>query len=113
MLLVIRRQVHSLWPDLKNNGPGRLLWREWRCAGCDLSRLACQFPRLRRERDYALLFQVKEVIGREQGISIDYAEILDAKTLEGIEFIEGQAVIALAVNVGKVRLINNLVLRGK
>jgi pantoate--beta-alanine ligase len=54
---------------------------------------------------------VKEVIGREQGISIDYAEIRDAKTLEGIEFIEGQAVIALAAKVGKVRLIDNLVFR--
>jgi pantoate--beta-alanine ligase len=54
---------------------------------------------------------VKEVIGREQGISIDYAEIRDARTLEEIESIEAQAVIALAAEVGKVRLIDNLVLR--
>jgi pantoate--beta-alanine ligase len=54
---------------------------------------------------------VKEVIAREQGVSIDYAEIRDAKTLEGIESIEAQAVIALAAKVGKVRLIDNLVLR--
>jgi pantothenate synthetase len=38
-------------------------------------------------------------------------EIRDAKTLEEIEFIGAQAVIALATKVGRVRLIDNLVLR--
>jgi pantoate--beta-alanine ligase len=56
---------------------------------------------------------VKEVIEREEGIIIDYVEIRDAKTLEEIEIIEDQAVIALAVKVGKVRLIDNLVLGKK
>jgi pantoate--beta-alanine ligase len=54
---------------------------------------------------------VKEVIAREKGISTDYVEIRDGRTLEKIEFIRGQAVIALAAKVGKVRLIDNFVFR--
>jgi pantoate--beta-alanine ligase len=54
---------------------------------------------------------VKEVIAREKGISTDYVEIRDGRTLEEIEFIGGQAVIALAAKVGKVRLIDNFVFR--
>jgi pantoate--beta-alanine ligase len=54
---------------------------------------------------------VKEVIAREKGISTDYVEIRDGRTLEEIEFIGSQAVIALAAKVGKVRLIDNFVFR--
>ncbi len=54
---------------------------------------------------------VKRVIQREKGIRVEYVEIRDPKTLEEIESIEGQAVIALAIQVGKVRLIDNLVFR--
>lgn len=54
---------------------------------------------------------VREMIRREKGIIIEYVEIRDAKTLEEIEFIGAQAVIALATKVGRVRLIDNLVLR--
>jgi pantoate--beta-alanine ligase len=62
------------------------------------------------ERDPGRIIDVvKEVIRREKGISIEYMEIRDAKTLDEIECIEGQAVIALATKVGKVRLIDNLV----
>ena len=56
---------------------------------------------------------VKEVIAREKGISTDYVEIRDGRTLEEIEFIGGQAVIALAAKVGKVRLIDNFVFSRK
>jgi pantoate--beta-alanine ligase len=54
---------------------------------------------------------VERVIGPERDVTIEYVEIRDAKTLEEIEMIEGQAVIALAIKVGKVRLIDNLVFR--
>ena len=53
---------------------------------------------------------VKGVIQREKGLVIDYVEIRDARTLEEIEVIEDQAVVALAVKVGKVRLIDNVML---
>ena len=64
------------------------------------------------ERDPGRIIDaVKEVVRREKGISIEYVEIRDANTLEEIECIEEQAVIALAMKVGKVRLIDNLVFR--
>ena len=55
---------------------------------------------------------VRGVIEREKDVTIEYVEIRDAKTLEEIEIIEGQAVIALAMKVGKVRLIDNIVFGG-
>jgi len=54
---------------------------------------------------------VKGVIGREKGVTIEYVEIRDAKTLDEIEIIDDQAVIALAMKVGEVRLIDNLIFR--
>jgi pantoate--beta-alanine ligase len=129
-LVVIRRMVEDLnlgveiiGMPIVREGDGlamssrtTYLTSEQRKAALSLNRSlqkAAQLFRSGERRTGKIIDGVKEVIGREQGISIDYAEIRDAKTLEGIEFIEGQAVIALAVNVGKVRLIDNLVLRGK
>lgn len=43
---------------------------------------------------------------------IDYVEILDAKTLEDIEIIDRDVVIALAVKIGKPRLIDNIIVEG-
>ena len=54
---------------------------------------------------------VREVIECAKGVTIEYVEIRDAKTMEEIEIIEDQAVIALAMKVGKVRLIDNFVFR--
>jgi len=54
---------------------------------------------------------VKRVIEVEGEVTIDYVEIRDARTLEEIEIIEDQAIIALAAKVGKVRLIDNVILR--
>lgn len=39
---------------------------------------------------------------------IDYIEIVDPYTLEPVEMIEGQILIALAVKIGKPRLIDNM-----
>jgi pantoate--beta-alanine ligase len=54
---------------------------------------------------------VKRVIEVEGEVTIDYVEIRDVRTLEEIEIIEDQAIIALAAKVGKVRLIDNVILR--
>lgn len=43
---------------------------------------------------------------------IDYVEILDAKNLEDIETIDRDVVIALAVKIGKPRLIDNIIVEG-
>ena len=42
---------------------------------------------------------------------IDYVKICDAKTIEDIEQIDREAVLALAVKIGKARLIDNVVLK--
>jgi len=55
---------------------------------------------------------IKERISREPAASIDYIEICDADSLEPVAEIKGPAVVALAVKVGKTRLIDNLVLEG-
>jgi pantoate--beta-alanine ligase len=54
---------------------------------------------------------VRRVIEPEREVTIEYVEVRDVKTLEEIEVIEEQAVIALAAKVGKVRLIDNLTFR--
>lgn len=43
---------------------------------------------------------------------IDYVEILDATTLEDVETIDRDVVIALAVKIGKPRLIDNIIVEG-
>lgn len=53
---------------------------------------------------------MKERIGQAASAVIDYIEICDAASLKPLETIEGPAVVALAVRIGKTRLIDNMVL---
>jgi pantoate--beta-alanine ligase len=55
--------------------------------------------------------EVKKVIEAEKLAQIDYIKICDAKTIEDIEQIDREAVLALAVKIGKARLIDNVVLK--
>jgi pantoate--beta-alanine ligase len=62
----------------------------------------------------------KKVIGRMEKLitektsaKIDYITIADANTLEDAVFIKGKLLIALAVFLGKTRLIDNIVLRAR
>lgn len=58
---------------------------------------------------------VQEILDKINAIPysvIDYVEILDARTLEDIETINRDVVIALAVTFGKPRLIDNIVVEG-
>ena len=90
------------------------LTSEQRKAALSLSRSLQKASELFRsgERNCGRIIDtVREVIRREKGITIEYVEIRDAKTLEEVEFIGAQAVIALAMKVGKVRLIDNLVFK--
>ena len=60
------------------------------------------------ERDAAAILQeVKEFISAHPPARIDYAQICDAETMKDVSRIEGEAVLALAVWVGKTRLIDN------
>lgn len=56
-----------------------------------------------------ILREVTGTLGSEPLIKIDYVQICDAATLEDVDEIKGEVVIALAVFIGKTRLIDNLV----
>ncbi|MCE5333323.1 MAG: pantoate--beta-alanine ligase [Desulfobacteraceae bacterium] len=59
----------------------------------------------------AILGKVSEFIAGDGAAKIDYAQICDPNTLEDIAHIGGPALLALAVWVGKTRLIDNRILQ--
>jgi pantoate--beta-alanine ligase len=59
----------------------------------------------------SILTTVRGIIEEAKPTAIDYIKICDAHTLEDIEEIKGEAIIALAVQIGKTRLIDNLILK--
>jgi pantoate--beta-alanine ligase len=63
------------------------------------------------QRSERIIAAVREIIEREPSTSIDYIKVCDAKTLEDIETMAGEALVALAVWVGRARLIDNVVLK--
>jgi len=58
-----------------------------------------------------ILQEVKGILQLEPLVRIDYAQICDAQTLQDVDRIEGDVVVALAAYLGKTRLIDNLVFR--
>jgi len=56
-----------------------------------------------------ILQEMKRILQAEPLVNIDYAQICDARTLEDVNRIEGDVVVALAAYLGKTRLIDNLV----
>jgi pantoate--beta-alanine ligase len=66
----------------------------------------------RGERDGQLLRRLlKERIEATPGAVLDYAVVVDANTLQPLERLGGEALMALAVKFGSTRLIDNVVLR--
>jgi len=59
----------------------------------------------------ALVAGVKEMIGGEPLVEVQYAELRDAETLEEIVRLDRPAVLAVAAFVGKARLIDNVVFK--
>jgi pantoate--beta-alanine ligase len=55
-----------------------------------------------------VIAKVIETIGKEPLARIDYVEIVSLDDFAPLERIEGEALIALAVFVGKTRLIDNI-----
>jgi pantoate--beta-alanine ligase len=51
--------------------------------------------------------QMRNIIEREGRAQVDYISVCDPKCFKELEEIQGQAMIALAVHVGKARLIDN------
>ena len=61
-------------------------------------------------RDSAcILSEMKRIIGEAQG-QIDYAEVVDNETLAPVKGMEHAVLVALAVKIGKTRLIDNTML---
>ena len=54
---------------------------------------------------------LRAVIRRAPAARIDYLEVVDAETLEPLRVVDRPALVALAVFIGKTRLIDNTVLR--
>jgi pantoate--beta-alanine ligase len=54
-----------------------------------------------------ILREVKEFIAGHPYVKIDYAQICDVATMKDVSKVEGSAVLALAIWVGKTRLIDN------
>lgn len=81
-------------------------------------RAVCLFAALSRckeqidsgQRDVAKLISQMNAMIEQRGGKIDYLEIVDANTLEPLNSIQGNVLIALAVFFGKTRLIDNLLL---
>jgi pantoate--beta-alanine ligase len=57
-----------------------------------------------------LISAAKEVIRREPQVTLDYFEIVDPDTLEAVEQVSQETLVAVAAYVGATRLIDNVVL---
>jgi pantoate--beta-alanine ligase len=66
------------------------------------------------ERDAApLVVALRRVIGSEPGVTLDYAEIVDAETLEPVMRLSRTCYVLLAAFVGGTRLIDNALIERK
>ncbi len=84
-----------------------------RLAALCLSRALCKAERLfkRGERSaHALVGNVSAEIEKEPLARVEYVKLCDAETLDELERIDEAAVLALAVRIGKARLIDNRIL---
>jgi len=57
-----------------------------------------------------IITEISDFISSHPETEIDYVSICDSETLESVDTIEKQALMALAVKVGSVRLIDNMML---
>jgi pantoate--beta-alanine ligase len=66
------------------------------------------------EKKSAFIIQkIREIIKKEPSAKIDYIEIVDLDELAPLKEIEKEALIALAVFIGKTRLIDNTIVETK
>lgn len=61
--------------------------------------------------DRVLLREIKRVLEAETMIKPEYAKLVDTETMEEIDAIKNEALLAIAARVGDTRLIDNVVLR--
>ncbi|MDI6704435.1 MAG: pantoate--beta-alanine ligase [bacterium] len=61
------------------------------------------------ERDSSkILHEMRSMIEKRELVNIDYVEIVDSENLERIPWVKGELLVALAVRIGKTRLIDNM-----
>jgi pantoate--beta-alanine ligase len=53
--------------------------------------------------------EMREMVAAVPGAALDYASVVDRRTLDGISTIDREVLIAVAVRFGKTRLIDNLI----
>lgn len=58
-----------------------------------------------------LIATVRQIIEKEKCAAVEYVKVCDIETLQDIDVISQPAVMALAVKIGKARLIDNIVLK--
>jgi pantoate--beta-alanine ligase len=59
----------------------------------------------------AIETSVRSIVDDESLVALEYAEVRDAMTLEPVDELGGEVVLAVAAKVGRARLIDNVVLR--
>lgn len=128
--IIIKRMVHDFNSDVKVevlstvrekdglalSSRNIYLNEEQRKAALVLSKTLREAEALvkKGERDVAvILSRMREIIGKEPLARIDYTEIVDMEELNPITRVEKQALAAVAIFVGKARLIDNTILRVK
>lgn len=57
-----------------------------------------------------IIRKIKEVINNEPLAILEYGEVVDTVTLSPLEIIDQESLIALAVKIGKTRLIDNIII---
>ncbi len=67
-------------------------------------------PGRRRRGSSFRVIQSKRLIHRVKGTRIDYVAIVNSETLEPVKEIKGKTLVALAVRLGKARLIDNILM---
>jgi len=86
---------------------------ERRAAVC-LSQSLCKAERLFRRGEKsarAIIDRVASVLAEQPLAQVEYVELCDAETLTDIDQIRGTALLALAVRIGRARLIDNRLLK--
>ena len=81
-----------------------------RCLHRSLKKAALLVRRGERETR-CIVSAVKEEIEREPLARVEYVSLCDPRSLEELEAIDGEALLALAVRIGKARLIDNTLLK--
>jgi pantoate--beta-alanine ligase len=60
---------------------------------------------------WKIIHKMKQVINKQADARIDYIKIVDTRDLKDIKKVSGEALIAIAVWIGKTRLIDNIVIK--